>query len=189
MGRLKATLASRNANKARELERLLPGWTIAPLETGDYPPETGETYYDNARLKAEFGRAHSSGWVLAEDSGLEVEALGGRPGVESARYASEGALAIAKLLGELEGVDNRRARYVSELVALTPNGLELRGTGTLSGRIVDEPRGSEGFGYDPIFVPDGETRTVAELGNEWKAQHSHRANAARALLAVSGQPR
>ena len=191
MGRLKATLASRNANKARELERLLPGWTIAPLETGDYPPETGETYYDNARLKASFGRAHAEpdAWVLGEDSGIEVERLDGGPGVQSAR--SGGDDPVGWLLERLRGVegDGRRARYVSELVALTPNGLELRGTGTLSGRIVDEPRGSEGFGYDPIFVPDGETRTVAELGNEWKAQHSHRANAARALLAVSGQPR
>ena len=191
MGRLKATLASRNANKARELERLLPGWTIAPLETGDYPPETGETYYDNARLKASFGRAHAEpdAWVLGEDSGIEVEGLGGGPGVQSAR--SGGNDPVGWLLERLRGVegDERRARYVSELVALTPNGVELRGTGTLSGRIVDEPRGSEGFGYDPIFVPDGETRTVAELGNEWKAQHSHRANAARALLAVSGQPR
>ena len=188
MGRLKATLASRNANKARELERLLPGWTIAPLETGDYPPETGETYYDNARLKASFGRAHAEpdAWVLGEDSGIEVEGLGGGPGVQSAR--SGGNDPVGWLLERLRGVegDERRARYVSELVA---NGVELRGTGTLSGRIVDEPRGSEGFGYDPIFVPDGETRTVAELGNEWKAQHSHRANAARALLAVSGQPR
>jgi XTP/dITP diphosphohydrolase len=191
VGRLKATLASRNANKARELERLLPGWTIAPLETGDYPPETGETYYDNARLKASFGRAHAEpdAWVLGEDSGIEVEGLDGGPGVQSAR--SGGDDPVGWLLERLRGVegDGRRARYVSELVALTPNGLELRGTGTLSGRIVDEPRGSEGFGYDPIFVPDGETRTVAELGNEWKAQHSHRANAARALLAVSGQPR
>ncbi len=191
MGRLKATLASRNPNKARELERLLPGWTIAPLETGDYPPETGETYYDNARLKASFGRAHAEpdAWVLGEDSGIEVEGLGGGPGVQSAR--SGGNDPVGWLLERLRGVegDERRARYVSELVALTPNGVELRGTGTLSGRIVDEPRGSEGFGYDPIFVPDGETRTVAELGNEWKAQHSHRANAARALLAVSGQPR
>jgi XTP/dITP diphosphohydrolase len=191
VGRLKATLASRNADKARELERLLPGWTIAPLETGDYPPETGETYYDNARLKASFGRAHAEpdAWVLGEDSGIEVEGLDGGPGVQSAR--SGGDDPVGWLLERLRGVegDGRRARYVSELVALTPNGLELRGTGTLSGRIVDEPRGSEGFGYDPIFVPDGETRTVAELGNEWKAQHSHRANAARALLAVSGQPR
>ena len=177
-----AVLCSRNAHKARELERLLPGWTIEPLDRDDYPPETGATYYDNALIKAAFGRQHASGWVLAEDSGLEVDALGGRPGVLSARYAPEGAPAVAKLLGELAGVEDREARYVSELVLLSPDGRELRGTGTLEGRIAEHAAGSEGFGYDPIFVPDGEERTVAELGNGWKAENSHRARAARALL-------
>jgi XTP/dITP diphosphohydrolase len=179
---MKAILASRNANKARELERLLPGWTIEPLDRDDYPPETGATYYDNAALKARFGREHADGWVLAEDSGLEVEALGGRPGVHSARYAPEGAPAVARLLGELEGVEQRAAHYVCELVLLAPDGRELRGTGTLEGRIAREPAGSEGFGYDPIFIPEGEKRAVAELGNDWKTAHSHRASAARALL-------
>jgi XTP/dITP diphosphohydrolase len=183
--RLTAVLCSRNLHKARELERLLPGWTIEPLDRDDYPPETGATYYENARIKAEFGRGHTSdSWVLAEDSGLEVESLGGRPGVLSARYAPEGAPAVAKLLGELADVDDRRARYVSELVLLAPDGSELRGTGTLEGRIADEAAGSEGFGFDPIFVPDGEEQTVAELGNDWKERSSPRARAARALLAA-----
>jgi XTP/dITP diphosphohydrolase len=177
-----ATLCSRNAHKARELEVLLPGWRLEPLDRDDYPPETGETYYDNARIKADFGREHASGWVLAEDSGLSVDALGGRPGVYSARYAPEGAPAVAKLLGELDGVDDRRGHYVSELVLVAPDGRELRGTGALLGVIATEPRGEEGFGYDPIFIPVGAERTVAELGNEWKAEHSHRAHAARALL-------
>jgi XTP/dITP diphosphohydrolase len=179
---VKAVLASRNRHKARELERLLPGWTIEPLDRDDYPPETGTTYYDNAALKARFGREHVPGWLLAEDSGLEVDALGGRPGVLSARYALEGPPAVAKLLGELEGVEDREARYVSELVLLSPDGRELRGTGTLEGRIAEHAAGSEGFGYDPIFVPHGEERTVAGLGDEWKAQNSHRARAAHALL-------
>ena len=183
MDGLTAVLASGNRHKARELERLLPGWKIEPLERDDYPPETGATYYENARTKAVFGREHTSGWVLAEDSGLEVEALGGRPGVLSARYAPEGAPAVAKLLAELADGEERGARYVSELVLLSPDGRELRGTGTLEGRIAHEPAGSEGFGYDPIFVPSGEERTVAELGNEWKALNSHRARAAGALLA------
>jgi XTP/dITP diphosphohydrolase len=184
-----ATLCSRNAHKARELEALLPGWRLEPLDRDDYPPETGETYYDNARIKADFGREHVSGWVLAEDSGLSVDALGGRPGVHSARYAPEGAPAIEKLLGELDGVEDRRAHYVSELVLLAPDGRELRGTGALLGAIATEPHGAEGFGYDPIFIPAGEERTVAELGNEWKAEHSHRAHAARALLrALDGAP-
>jgi XTP/dITP diphosphohydrolase len=184
-----ATLCSRNAHKARELEALLPGWSLQSLDRDDYPPETGETYYDNARIKAEFGREHSSGWVLAEDSGLSVDALDGRPGVHSARYAPEGAPAIEKLLDELDGVEDRRAHYVSELVLLAPDGRELRGTGALLGVIATEPHGAEGFGYDPIFIPVGAERTVAELGNEWKAEHSHRAHAARALLrALDGAP-
>ncbi|HET9114865.1 MAG TPA: non-canonical purine NTP pyrophosphatase [Gaiellaceae bacterium] len=183
---MKATLASRNRHKARELEALLPGWTIDPLDRDDYPPETGATYYDNAALKSRFGRQHADGWVLAEDSGLEVEALGGRPGVLSARYAPEGAPAVAKLLGELGDANARGARYVCELVLLSPDGRELRGTGTLTGAISREPAGSEGFGYDPVFIPDGEERTVAQLGNGWKRAHSHRARAARWLLRALG---
>lgn len=186
MDGLSAVLCSRNRHKARELERLLPGWTIAALDRDDYPPETGATYYENARIKAVFGREHVGGWVLAEDSGLEVEALDGRPGVLSARYAPEGPPAVAKLLAELEGVDSRGARYVSELVLLAPGGRELRGTGTLEGRIASEAAGTEGFGYDPVFIPDGEERTVAELGNDWKAERSHRARAAGALLRAFG---
>jgi XTP/dITP diphosphohydrolase len=183
---LNAILCSRNRHKARELEQLLPGWTIEPLDRDDYPPETGATYYENARIKATFGREHAAGWILAEDSGLEVEALGGRPGVLSARYAPEGPPAVAKLLGELDGIDDRRAQYVSELVLRDPDGRELRGTGTLEGRIGTAPLGSEGFGYDPIFVPYGEELTVAQLGDEWKARNSHRARAARALLETLG---
>jgi XTP/dITP diphosphohydrolase len=154
----------------------------------EWPAEVGETYYENALAKAELGRrvGDAAQWMLGEDSGLEVEALGGRPGVQSARYAPEGAPAIAKLLGELEGVEERNARYVSELVALSPEGRETRGTGTLEGRIAAEPRGHEGFGYDPVFIPDGEERTVAELGDEWKSHSSHRARAARALLVALG---
>jgi XTP/dITP diphosphohydrolase len=180
-----ARLASRNPNKARELERLLPGWTIHPLDAEDYPAEDGETYYDNARAKAVFGRAGADqdAWVLGEDSGLEVEGLGGGPGLRSAR--SGGDDPVGWLLEQLASIrgKGRRARYVSELVALSPDGNELRGTGTLEGSIAESPRGNEGFGFDPIFVPAGEQQTVAELGNEWKATHSHRAKAAQALLA------
>jgi XTP/dITP diphosphohydrolase len=161
---------------------LLDGWEIEPLGADEYPPETGATYYENAHAKAEFGRAlDPSYWILGEDSGLEVAGLGGRPGIESARFA--GGEPVERLLTELEGVegDARRARYVCELVALSPDGEEERGTGVLEGRIAGAPRGSEGFGFDPIFVPDGEERTVAELGDEWKARNSHRARAAQAL--------
>jgi XTP/dITP diphosphohydrolase len=188
--RLKARLASRNANKARELERLLAGWTIELLEADEYPPEEGETYYENARGKARFGRtvAEPDAWVLGEDSGLEVEGLGGGPGLQSAR--SGGPDPVGWLLGELSGMggDRRRAHYVCELVGISPEGQERRGTGTLDGRIAEEPRGSEGFGFDPIFVPGGEEQTVAELGNEWKAERSHRAKAAQAFLRALGEP-
>jgi XTP/dITP diphosphohydrolase len=117
--------------------------------------------------------------VLGEDSGIEVAALGGRPGIESARWAEDG---VTALLAELHGIEDRRARYVCELVAVGPDGKELRGTGVLEGVIADEPRGSEGFGYDPIFIPEHLAQTVAELGDSWKARNSHRARAARALV-------
>lgn len=183
MGELKARLASRNPNKARELQHLLPNWMIEPLAAEDYPPEDGATYYDNARGKALFGRrmAAADEWTIGEDSGIEVAALDGRPGVHSAR--SGGTDPVAWLLGELTDVEERGARYVSELVFVSPSGEEFRGTGTLEGRIGEEARGTEGFGFDPVFIPDGRDQTVAELGNEWKREHSHRANAARAALA------
>ena len=177
---MKLLLASRNQNKLGELRAALPGWHIALVDAPDEPVEDGDTFLDNARIKARHGRLNgpADAWVAGEDSGIEVAALGGRPGVESARWAEDG---VAQLLLELEGETDRRAQYVCELVVLGPDGAETRATGTLAGRIVDARRGDEGFGYDPIFVPDGETRTVAELGNAWKAEHSHRARAARAL--------
>ena len=185
MDGLKARLASRNLNKARELERLLPGWNIETIDADDYPPEAGDTYNENARAKAQFGltRSEPGAWVLGEDSGLEVRGLGGGPGIHSSRSAAGDE--VGWLLRELEGVAGarRRARYVCELVALSPERGEFRGRGTLEGRISEQPHGSEGFGFDPIFVPEGEERTVAELGNEWKARNSHRAKAAQALLA------
>ena len=185
MDRLKVRLASGNANKARELGRALPEWRIELLGANAFPPETGATYLDNARAKARFGRTlvADDEWVLGEDSGIEVDALGGRPGIESARWADDG---VTRLLEELRGVggEARSARYVCELVGISPIGEELRGRGELHGRIAGEPRGSEGFGYDPIFVPDGHERTVAELGDRWKVEHSHRGKAAAALAAA-----
>jgi len=157
------------------------------------PEETGETFYENARAKALFARgvADPATVVIAEDSGLEVAALGGRPGVRSARYAAPDAADeenVAKLLRELSSATaaERGARYVSELVAISPDGAETRGTGTLEGRIAESPRGSGGFGYDPVFIPAGETSTVGELGDGWKREHSHRARAAAALRGALG---
>jgi XTP/dITP diphosphohydrolase len=178
-----ARLASRNAHKLDELRSALPGWELALVDADAFPPEDGSTYYENARSKALFGRTVADEWVLGEDSGIEVDALGGRPGIESARWADDG---VAALLDALEGVDDRRARYVCELIGVSPADEEFRGTGTLEGTVAREPRGSEGFGYDPIFIPEGETKTVAELGNDWKRTNSHRARAARALLGSIG---
>jgi XTP/dITP diphosphohydrolase len=187
---VKARLASANPNKLGELVTALPGWQLELLGADAYPPEEGRTYYENALAKARFGRSidGSDAWILGEDSGIEVDALDGRPGIESARWAGGGD-PVAFLLGQLEGAedDARRARYVCELVALSPGGEEVRGTGRLEGRIARERRGTEGFGYDPIFVPDGEERTVAELGNEWKRRNSHRARAAGALSMVMAE--
>jgi XTP/dITP diphosphohydrolase len=181
---LTARLASRNSHKLTELRSALRGWELELLDAEGYPPEDGPTYYDNARDKARYGRsvAEADAWVLGEDSGLEVEGLDGGPGVASSRFAPGGDF-VERLVAALNGVegDARRARYVCELVCLSPEGEEFRGTGTLEGRIAQEPRGSEGFGYDPLFVPDGETQTVAQLGNRWKAEHSHRTGAAKAL--------
>jgi XTP/dITP diphosphohydrolase len=178
-----ATLASGNENKLRELQHALPGWEIELLGAQEYPPETGVTYYENALAKARFGRnlADPARWVIGEDSGVEIEGLDGGPGVLSARWAAgrEAERALEEL-ADVEG-DGRRARYVCELVVIAPEGAEHRGTGILEGRIAHDASGSEGFGFDPVFVPDGEERTVAELGNGWKRENSHRARAARAL--------
>ena len=194
MAAVNAVFASRNEGKLRELRALLPDWEIEPLGDVEMPEETGATFYENAAAKARFAQSVEPGrWAIGEDSGLEVDWLGGVPGIRSARYAGENAgdeQNVAKLLQALAGAEgaDRGAHYVSELVVLTSEGRELRGTGTLEGEIATEPKGSEGFGYDPVFVPTGESRTVAELGNEWKRAHSHRAAATRALVLGVGEP-
>ena len=190
---MRASFVSKNRHKARELAVLLPGWEIEPTQAEELPEEVGESFYENARAKALFGRSVDppDRWTIGEDSGLEVDGLDGRPGIHSARYAGPDATDeenVARLLVELAGVTGagRRARYVSELVCLSPELQEVRGTGTLEGTIADGPRGSGGFGYDPVFVPAGEELTVAELGDGWKAVNSHRAAAARRLLDAVG---
>ena len=166
---------------------MLPDWELELLDADGYPEEGSDSYYENARGKAAYGRevGLADAWMLGEDSGLEVAVLGGAPGVRSARYGAEGGEAIERLLRELAGVEDRRARYVCELVLLGPGGEERRGSGVLKGRIAEQPRGSEGFGYDPVFLPAGEDETVAELGNGWKAENSHRARAAASLRGQS----
>jgi XTP/dITP diphosphohydrolase len=184
---LKATVCSGNPHKLAEFRELFAEWDLELLLGVEFPPEDGETYLDNARSKARFGRAAGPAgrWMLADDSGIEVAALGGAPGVVTARWA-EGRH-VEKLLATLDGVDDRRAQYVCELVALSPDGSEIIGTGVLRGEVAGAAAGGEGFGFDPVFVPVGEERTVAQLGDAWKAEHSHRALAARALLDEFGR--
>jgi len=186
---LKATVCSGNPHKLAEFRELFGDWDLELLEGVEFPPEHGATYVDNARSKARFGRAvgPADRWMLADDSGIEVAALDGAPGVVTARWA-EGRH-VEKMLAALDGVDDRRAQYVCELVAIAPDGGEVVGTGVLRGAIALSAAGSEGFGFDPVFVPLGEARTVAELGDAWKAEHSHRALAAHALRDAISQRR
>ena len=179
---LRARLASQNRNKLEELRAALPEWEIEPLAADDWPAGDGESYEENARLKAHFGRAHArpGEWVLGEDSGIECAALDGGPGLHSARWAPSVDQADA-LLERLAGEHDRRARMVTALVALSPGGGEFTGLGVLEGTIAPAKRGNTGFGYDPIFVPTGGEQTVAELDEAWKNEHSHRARAAKAL--------
>jgi XTP/dITP diphosphohydrolase len=185
---MKLLLATSNAGKAREFLRagleveLLPG--LAEMAS---PEETGETFEANAVLKALYYAAFTEGVVLAEDSGLEVEALGGAPGVYSARYAAragagEGDAANnAHLLAELQGSDERRARYVA--VIAVARGAEVLGTfrGTVEGEILREARGAGGFGYDPLFYFPGYGKSFGECSAEEKAAVSHRGAAIREL--------
>jgi XTP/dITP diphosphohydrolase len=178
---LRVTVCTANPHKLDEFRELFPDWDLELLADAEFPPEDGSTYVENARIKARYGRLAGphDRWMVADDSGIEAAALGGGPGVQTARWA-EGRH-VEKLLAVLAGAADRRAQYVCELVALSPERTERRGTGVLRGTVAEAPAGSEGFGFDPVFVPDGETRTVAELGDAWKARHSHRAIAARAL--------
>ena len=185
---MRARLASGNPHKLVELRCALPGWEIELVDDTAFPPETGLTYAENARCKAVHGRsvAPADVWVIGEDSGIEAAGLAGRPGLESARWADDG---VARLLDELAGVSDRRARYICAIVAIGPQGDDIAVEGTLEGTIATVRRGQEGFGYDPVFVPAGERQTVAELGDAWKTANSHRARAATALAAALDRTR
>ena len=187
-------LASSNPGKLREFAALLAPLRVELLAQGTLgipaPPETGSSFLANAVLKARHAAARSGLAALADDSGLEVDALGGRPGVWSARFAGEGASDAAnlqRLLLELEEVPEaaRQARYqcIIACVRSATDPAPLIASGTWEGRIARTPAGSGGFGYDPVFVPAGETRTVAQLSARQKNALSHRAQALQALVA------
>jgi XTP/dITP diphosphohydrolase len=189
---VKFVLATFNRDKARELAALLalPGLEIVPLADwpgATAPEEDGATLLENARIKARAALALTGLPAIADDTGLEVDALGGAPGVHAARYAGPGATYadnVAKLLGALAAVpDGRRAaRFRTTCVALFPDGSELAADGVLEGAIGRAREGANGFGYDPVFVlPDG--RTLAQLPDAEKNAISHRSRAVRALAA------
>jgi XTP/dITP diphosphohydrolase len=182
-------LATRNPHKLRELREALPGIEIDPLpDDVELPPEEGETFADNALGKARAARRATGRTTIADDSGIEAYALGGRPGVRSARYAGEAASDeenLAKLLEEVGAHDDRRVAYVAVIALVTEDGKESLFEGRCEGTLAAEPRGSGGFGYDPAFIPDdtgpGDERTMAELAPAEKSAISHRGRAARAL--------
>jgi XTP/dITP diphosphohydrolase len=186
-------LASRDDHKVRELEEILPGVALRGLpDEVESPPETGTTFEANALIKARAAREATGETVIADDSGLEVDALDGRPGVYSARYAGEGASDVENLnkaLADLAGASDRpdgsgSARYVCVIALIDDSGEHLF-RGTCEGRLIQEPRGEGGFGYDPAFVPEAsgeeDQRTMAELTPAEKNAISHRGAAAQSL--------
>jgi XTP/dITP diphosphohydrolase len=189
-------LATRNAHKLREIGRICSDWPVAWVSVVDRPDapwpdveEIGSTYLENAGLKARAVAAALALPALADDSGIEVDALGGKPGPRSARYAGERATDeqnLRALIRAVAGVpaSGRTARYRCVGVLAMPDGSQTYEEATCEGTLVARPRGSEGFGYDPIFVPQGWDRTMAELSANEKDRISHRGRAFRALRAA-----
>lgn len=181
--------ATNNAHKLDEVRKILGGkfnvLSLKEIGCNDDIAETAETFEGNALIKARYIHDKYGYDCFADDSGLEIDALGGAPGVYSARYAGEAHDSeknMAKVLGQLQGVENRAARFRT-VIALILDGKEHLFEGEIAGRIIEERRGAGGFGYDPIFIPDGETRTFAEMGDAQKNGISHRARAVKKLVA------
>lgn len=184
-------VASRNAHKTAEIRAMLgAAWTVMDLHAHPElpsPEETGATFMANAEIKAAAAAERFAGLVLADDSGLEVDALGGAPGVRSARYAGEGATDAgnrAKLLRELAGTpDPRTARFRCAMALARGGEIVGRFEGAVEGSLLHEERGDGGFGYDALFVPEGERDTFAQLPAETKNRLSHRARALQQVIA------
>jgi XTP/dITP diphosphohydrolase len=190
----RVVLATGNPGKLRQFSELLGDSGFSLVRQSDFgiepPPETGNTFLENSLIKALNAARRTGLPAIADDSGLEVDALGGRPGLYSARYAGEGAsdeANLLKMLDELAGVapERRAARYRSVIVfvATADDPAPLVGEGVWEGSIAEIPRGDGGFGYDPIFVPRGESRTAAEMPAQLRNERCHRGQAARAFLA------
>ena len=183
-------VATRNAHKTAEIRAMI-GDRFEVLDVTSFPEapqieETGTTFLENARLKAEGISRVLDGWILSDDSGLEVDALGGAPGVWSSSFGGEEGnhpLNNARLLAEMEGKTDRRARFRCTMVLAREGMEQAHFSGTVEGRIIAKPRGCAGFGYDPLFIPDDYEETFAELGEQVKNSLSHRS---RALAMVIG---
>ena len=185
---MKLVFATQNENKAQEMQSLLPEYfkiiTLKDIRCFDEIPETAETLEGNSLLKASFISETYNLNCFADDTGLEIEALDNRPGVYSARYAGpekSAAANINKVLLELEGKTARNAQFRT-LITLILNKSTFSFEGIVRGEIISEKRGENGFGYDPIFVPEGEIRTFAEMSLEEKNKHSHRARAFQKMI-------
>ena len=185
-------IASKNPHKLRELGRICRDWPVEWLTVENHPgpwpdvPEPHDTYLDNALEKARAIASALGEPAIADDSGIEADALDGAPGPRSARFAGEGASDaenLAKLIDVVDAIspEARTARYRCVAAIAWPNGRTMHAEGTCEGSLVATPQGARGFGYDPIFVPQGERRTMAELGDEAKDWISHRGRAFRAL--------
>jgi XTP/dITP diphosphohydrolase len=189
----RTAIASRNAHKLRELGRICADWptvwvTVETQDPASFPDveETAETYLENALLKAHAVAGALGVPAVADDSGIEVDALGGKPGPRSARYAGEHATDeenLDRLMQALRGIpgSGRTARYRCVAALAFPDGRELHAEGTCEGTLVPKRRGEGGFGYDPAFVPEGWEETMAELTDQQKDRISHRGRAFRAL--------
>lgn len=181
--------ATNNAHKLDEVRKILGEkfnvLSLKEIGCNDDIAETAETFEGNALIKARYIHDKYGYDCFADDSGLEIDALGGAPGVYSARYAGEAHDSeknMEKVLKQLQGIENRAARFRT-VIALTLDGKEHLFEGEIAGRIIEERRGAGGFGYDPIFIPDGETRTFAEMDDAQKNGISHRARAVKKLVA------
>jgi len=184
---MKLAVATHNAHKIREIAQILPDFEIV-ADDPEGVEENAPDFVGNALIKVRaIAARHRGEWCLADDSGLEVEALGGAPGVRSARYAGEPSDTPknnALLLANLKGVANRRANFTCAIALVGPDGREHTAVGRCFGRIAETPSGAAGFGYDPLFVPDGHEKSFADLSADEKNAISHRGRALVEALAV-----
>ena len=177
---MKIVLASSNAHKVKEINEIVAGSGLEfILPPDDFDPiEDGKTFEENSLIKAKAAWELTKTWALADDSGLCIDALNGAPGLYSARYAGTQAAKIERVLRELEGEENRKAKFVCCMTLINEKGEQIyQTTGECKGQIIKESKGVNGFGYDPIFQPDGYDYTIAEMSEEKKNTISHRANA------------